>query len=323
MSTTSATSTYSSPILSTFATNPLTTTFSAPTSCSGIYSSSNVFVIDADTACLPDGFASASTDYFSPGVACPSGYVTACHDNAGVSSITTVTCCPYRGDITLGCVTPSTLSGVWSTLFCTWIAPDTSTAVSVTLSGAGTTSTAVASMISPGGLNALGVRMVYESSDVATTGTTGTTGTTTSNSGNSPATATTTSTGSSSGASSSSSSSSDSSLSTGATVAIAVVLSVLGIAAVLGAFFFLRKRNQRRPPYGAVGPGSAVGGPDDQKFGAGYYKPENPHELPGAGSQGVTNRQHELMELGPANSPAELEHTTGTAVELPASDAWR
>lgn len=323
MSTTSATSTYSSPILSTFATNPLTTTFSAPASCSGIYSSNGVFVIDADTACLPDGFSTASTDYFSPGIACPSGYVTACHDNAGVSTITTVTCCPYRGDITLGCVTPSTLSDVWSTLFCTWIAPDTGTAVSITLSGAGTTSTAAASMVSPGGLNALGVRMVYESSDVDVATTTGTTGTTaTLPSGTSTATSTGSGSGASAGAGAGSSvSGSGGSLSTGATVAIAVVLSVVGIAAVIGAFFFFMRKRKQRQPYGAVGPSPDVGG-SGQKFGNGYYEPtKGPLELSGVGSQGVVNRQHELMELGSDHPPAELEHTA--PVELPASNAWR
>lgn len=301
------TGTYTSPILSTFPANPLTTTFTAAaSSCSGFYSSNGVFVVDPDTACLPSGFASASTDYFSPGLACPAGYVTACHDNAGVASVTTVTCCPYRGDITLGCVTPSTLSDEWATLFCTWIAPaDSATTVSLTLSADGTTSTAAVSLSSPGGLNALGVRMVYQSSDLAATATATASG----SSSNTGAAATTSgvSTGSGSG-------SSGGGLSTGATVGIAVALSVAGIAAITGAFLLMRKRRRARPAYGAVGTGS----PDPKHHAGsypagGYYDPKGAHEVSGVGSAGVTNRQHELTELGAGSPP----------VELPGNNAWR
>lgn len=303
------TGTYTSPILSTFPANPLTTTFTAAaSSCSGLYSSNGVFVVDPDTACLPSGFASASTDYFSPGLACPAGYVTACHDNAGVASVTTVTCCPYRGDITLGCVTPSTLSDEWATLFCTWIAPaDSATTVSLTLSADGTTSTAAVSLSSPGGLNALGVRMVYQSSDLTATGTATATGSRSGSSNTSAATA-------SGGSTGSGGSSGGGGLSTGATVGIAVALSVAGIAAITGALLLMRKRRRARPAYGAVGTGS----PDPKHHAGvspagGYYDPKGAHEVSGVGSAGVTNRQHELTELGAGSPP----------VELPGNNEWR
>lgn len=148
-----------------------------------------------------------------------------------------MTCCPYRGDITLGCVTPSTLSNVWETLFCTWIAPESGTTVSITHSDdEGTTSTSAVSMQSPGGINALGIRMVYQSSDLAAASGTGpiTSGAATATSGGATnaGTAGDTDQGSSSG------------LSTGAIIAIAVVISVVLIAGAAGLFLLIRKRKQ-------------------------------------------------------------------------------
>lgn len=301
---TTTTSTYSSPILSSFPLDALTTTFTPPESCSGIYTSGGVAVIDADLACLPQGFTSLSTNYFSPGIQCPAGYVTACHDNAGVSSITTVTCCPYRGDITLGCVTPSTLSDVWETLFCTWIAPESGTAVSITQSdeAGGTTSTSAVSMTSPGGINALGIRMVYQSSDIAAA------------SGTSTATSTgATNTGSAGGEDNDS----GAGLSTGVTIAIAVIIPVAVIAVAAGLFFFIRKRKQAqwgqqpgegpagmphdysKTGYSAVAPG-AGGYSDSSK------SPAPPSEVSGVGAYGVSNQQQELVELGQQEAPVEL-----------------
>lgn len=297
---TTTTSTYSSPVQSSFPLDALTTTFTPPASCSGVYSSGGVAVIDADLACLPQGFTSLSTNYFSPGIQCPAGYVTACNDNAGVSSITTVTCCPYRGDITLGCVTPSTLSNVWETLFCTWIAPESGTVVSVTLSEDGTTSTEAVTMGSPGGINALGVRMVYQSSDVAAA------------SGTNTATSTgATNTGAAGGTDDSSAG-----LSTGVTIAIAVIVPVVVIAIAAGLFFFIRKRKQAQK---AQQPGEAAEGMprDYNKNGysavatgaGGYYDPKSPappSEVSGVGAYGVKNQQQELAELGQQEAPVEL-----------------
>ncbi|KAI3394997.1 hypothetical protein diail_1886 [Diaporthe ilicicola] len=302
---TTTTSIYSSPIQSSFPLDALTTTFTPPASCSGVYSSAGVAVIDVDLACLPQGFTSLSTNYFSPGIACPAGYVTACNDNAGVSSITTVTCCPYRGDITLGCVTPSTLSNVWETLFCTWIAPASGTTVSITQSEDGTTSTAAVSMESPGGINALGVRMVYQSSDLTTAA--GETTTTTSGG--------VTSTGAAGGDNSSSSSSSDG-LSTGVTIAVAVIVPVVAIAVAAGLFFWMRKQKQARqaqqPGEGAAGMpyDYSKGGYSDVAPGGGYYDPSKspapPSEVSGVGAYGVRNQQQELVELGQHEPPVEL-----------------
>lgn len=91
-------------VISSFPFNPLTTTFTATDPyCSGIYQS-NILVIDHQPPCYPSGYPTSDTSFFySPGIACPSGYWTACHDNSGVKSISTVICCPVRGDITMSC----------------------------------------------------------------------------------------------------------------------------------------------------------------------------------------------------------------------------
>lgn len=239
-STTTATSTYSPVIITSFPLNPLTTTFTPPADCSGIYRSSvdsgpNPYMIDLGLSCLPSGASTQATDYFSPGIDCPSGYYTACHDTNGVSTITTVTCCPFQGDISLSCVDLTTLSGVFATLFCTWIAPDTTT-LAVTLSSVGgTTSTENTQFVSPQGLNAFGVRMVYESTDLITSA-----------SSTSSAT-TTTGTISSSSATAVSSSPASTGSTSSAKIAIAVVIPVVALAVLGAVYMWWRKRQQREP----------------------------------------------------------------------------
>ncbi|KUI57406.1 hypothetical protein VP1G_04677 [Cytospora mali] len=312
-----STSVYSSPILSTFPFDALTTTFTPPASCSGIYTSGEVVIIDEDLACLPQGFTSSSTNYFSPGLICPAGYVTACNDNAGVSSVTTVTCCPYRDDITLGCVTPSTLSSVWETLFCTWIAPESGTTVQITTSNDGTTSTERITMRSPAGINAMGVRMVYQSSDVSKAVTTTDSDQAATTTGTTGATPTSTSGGSGSGSSNNDSSG----ISLGAVIAIAVVIPIVAMSAAVGIFFFIRRQKQVQRLHSREGPGGPGGltSAVDQKgyYGAvgpagSYYDPKSPlgapSEVSGVGAYGNRNQHLEAVELG----------DRGPAVELPA-----
>lgn len=157
------------PVVTSFPFNPLTTTFTRPADCDGIFASSFLSGIDFSTSCLPKGFHTDETSYFSPGLVCPTGYYSACHDNIGAKSITTVTCCPTFGtDLSLSCVTASTLESVWSTLFCTWIAGDV-TSLPMTVSDNGITSTVTRSFSGREGLNAFGVRMVYQKTDTQTT----------------------------------------------------------------------------------------------------------------------------------------------------------
>ena len=153
-------------VISSFVSNPLTTTYTRPDDCSGIHRSKFISGVDIAKSCMPDGFNPEPTAFFSPGFVCPDGYVSACHDNGGIESITTVTCCPTVEDVTLSCVTESTLDGAFTDLFCTWIAPEKKTSMPITISDSGKTSTEMVGYESPGGLNAYGVRMVYESSDL-------------------------------------------------------------------------------------------------------------------------------------------------------------
>ncbi|KAM7194049.1 hypothetical protein V8F20_008145 [Naviculisporaceae sp. PSN 640] len=171
---TSAASTSTLSSLTSSADYPLTTTFTPPVECSGIYESGRVAVVDIQTSCLPSGFRTAEGAYFSPGIACPSGYWSACH-NTNSRSLTTVTCCPFRGDISLSCAGPATLSGAWQDMFCTWMAPESpGTEVLVTISDRGKTSTVTRLMVKETGpavtggvgIAAYGVRMVHQSADL-------------------------------------------------------------------------------------------------------------------------------------------------------------
>ncbi|KAK3941798.1 hypothetical protein QBC46DRAFT_257792 [Diplogelasinospora grovesii] len=233
-------STYTPFTIASFPSNPLTTTFTGPADCSG--TSRNVLMVDPATSCLPSGFSTAATDFFSPGIACPLGYWSACHDTTGVASITTVTCCPHkkkkRGGVTMSCVDPATLSSPWVNLYCTWIAPASpGTTVSVTHTDNGKTRTAAEVISSAGGANAYGIRMVYQAKDLLASSTTSPaqqTGTGTGGAASQTDTSTTTSTPSPSPG-----------LSTGASVAIAVVIPVVVLAALAGLFFWWRKRKQR------------------------------------------------------------------------------
>ena len=88
---------------------PLTTTFTASDpSCSDIqaaYFGGFLLIDPLPESCLPSGFSTQPTAFFSPGIVCPSGYWTACVNNLVVKSITIVTCCPTRGtSIHLSCV---------------------------------------------------------------------------------------------------------------------------------------------------------------------------------------------------------------------------
>ncbi|KAL2021883.1 hypothetical protein VTK56DRAFT_6478 [Thermocarpiscus australiensis] len=284
-------------VITSFPTRPLTTTFTPPATCSGIYSSI-VGIIDDQPSCMPSGFGRSSTDFFSPGIACPSGYYTACHDTIGVSSITTVTCCPIRGSITLSCADATALSNVWATLFCTWMAPPDGAPVTLTLSDRGTTSTAVTTMTSPEGLNAYGVRMVYESTDVATTTTTAGSSTSTMQTGgvgggSEMTTSPTMPTQSSSGSGG---------LSTGGIAAIAVVVPVVVLALLGGLLFWLWRKRKRG---------------DEQQ----HDRPELPGVYGYYGDAAKPQWQEATQRWPPRTRrppPVELPSRQQAAVELPA-----
>jgi hypothetical protein len=229
-------------VITSFPVVPLTTTFTPPADCSGFYApSDDVFMVDPMTSCLPSGLRLASTAYFSPGVICPSGYVEACHDTKGVSTITTVTCCPVRGEVSLSCVDTASLAGVFSTLFCSWIAPST-TSIPVTLSSnGGTTSTSLVTFASPAGFNAYGVRMVYESSDLAALST--------STPKSNPASTTQSTTSTIPTTSSASPTGSASKGTSAGTIAAAVVVPLLVLALLGGLYFWWSRQRKRKTEY--------------------------------------------------------------------------
>jgi hypothetical protein len=234
-----ATSTTPAVVITSFPNIPLTTTFTAPADCSGLYQPSlGVFMVDPMTSCLPSGFDVSSTAYFSPGVICPSGYVSACHDTRGVSTITTVTCCPFRDEMSLSCVNTVGLADAWSTLFCTWTAGPT-TSVSVTLSAdAGTTSTSAVTFSGNQGFNAYGVRMVFESSDIASS--------TPSSAPKTNAANTTPSTPSTAPTTSATGSSPPSKGTSAGTIAAAVIVPLVVLAAAGGIFLWWRRQRNRK-----------------------------------------------------------------------------
>lgn len=241
------TSTYTPVVLSSFpSAAALTTTFTPPPACTGYYRTDPGYVTmvgqGTTGSCFPEGFATAATAFFSPGLACPAGYHSACHDTRGVASITTVTCCPTRGDVALSCVDPATLAGPWANMFCTWIAPDDGADVPVTEVDDGITSTQTFTVSAPAGLNAFGVRMVYQSSDLTAASSIG------SSNGPRPTSSPTSSSEPDDGAASAGGLSSEAIIAIG----VAVPVVVLG-AAVVGFFLWRRRRNH-------AGDAAAAGG---------------------------------------------------------------
>ncbi|KAJ0158976.1 hypothetical protein CTA2_10539 [Colletotrichum tanaceti] len=255
-----ALSTKTTYIASTFPENPLPTDFSPPaSSCSGIYLTNNVYAIDNDQKCLPSKFNGASSAFYSPGTVCPTGYVAQpqCSRNGGVRSITTVTCCPYRGDMTLSCVEDDmTLGGVWETQFCTWMAGP-ATVVDITRTDDGTVATQAVTMKNRDGVNAWGIRMVYQASDLVPPTTSATTtaaatsaGTATETGSGTTAAAISSGTGTAAAADNTATAGSGESavsegLSQGAVIAVAVVIPVVVIAALVGLFLWWRRRKHR------------------------------------------------------------------------------
>ncbi|KAL2116521.1 hypothetical protein VTJ04DRAFT_8689 [Mycothermus thermophilus] len=181
---------------------PLTTTFTRPANCGGVSSSMYRgtsamtwrFQIDAQSTCLPRDFSRVKSGYYSPGLVCPSGYWTACIDNFGEQSITTVTCCPtYTYETLSFAMTCAEFLRVLDQgLHCRWAPTRTTSWVRVTdvdRDDDGFYGPYLRTYDPGEEILAVGVRMVYQSTDLAfaTTGDTMTTSTSsTRNAGSSP-----------------------------------------------------------------------------------------------------------------------------------------
>ncbi|KAG9259005.1 uncharacterized protein F5Z01DRAFT_669739 [Emericellopsis atlantica] len=215
---------------------PFPTDFSVPDGCSHITGNS-IFGFDFASSCLPDDFNPDPQAYYSPGTGCPSGYTA--HEDCTRSSggTTTVTCCPSRGDIELWCVSePGSLVGPWESMQCTWSAGDQQTVLLVTTDD---DATVAVTMTGADGINAYGLRMVYEPSDLE--GTTATTTEASSTEQRSPSTPQPTD-GDNDGADANSDESSDKGSSNTVTIAVAVVVPVVLIALGIAFFLWYRRR---------------------------------------------------------------------------------
>ncbi|KAJ6440284.1 transmembrane alpha-helix domain-containing protein [Purpureocillium lavendulum] len=231
---------------------PFPTDYEPPERCTAL-SQRGIVGLDFAPSCLPQSFNSAPGVVYSPGTGCPSGYTAPAPCTRWTDSVTkTITCCPVRGDLTLSCVpNPGALTQAWKDKFCTWSAGDKKTVLLVTTERSGTTSTRALTMTGKAGVNAYGLRMIYQESDLAS-GSTATSG-----GGETSATRT----GETSGAATETGgggADDGAGLSTGAKVAIGVVIPLVAIAALIGAFFFIRRRRRRArdgpnelPAYGA------------------------------------------------------------------------
>lgn len=295
---------------------PLTTTFTAPgTACSGIYfptSLQNIAMFHDEPSCLPSGFSTAQSAFFSPGIICPSGYYSACHDTAGIATVTTVTCCPSLADrgIKFTCVDPKTLGGVFTSKFCSWQAPASpGLPVSVTRSDTSRrTSTIVDTMVSPGGINAFGIRMVHQETDLQVLST----ATTSRGSSGSSPTAGVTEPVQSGLTGGQNNGGSSSGLSQGATIGIAVAVAVLVLAALAGLFLWWRKRRRAAAAAGAplnASPQAEALMPENKYYYSGH--PQNLHTQEAKSGWGAAPVS-ELSNAGVAEMPGQTY-----VVELP------
>lgn len=234
---------------------PLPTDYSPGTTCNAI-SSQIVVGVDFATSCLPDDFDPAPTAYYSPGTACPSGYTAqrSCTRSNSRDDRTTVTCCPERNGIKMWCVAdPKTLEGPWESLFCTWSAGESRTVLLVTTLVSGSESTSAVTMSGGDGINAYGLKMVYEASDIAKTSATTTSDATTSaqatpaeTSENPELPPEPSASGDGGGSNNGGGGGNNGGIGTGGIVAVAVVIPLLVIGALIGGFFWWRRRKNRQ-----------------------------------------------------------------------------
>ncbi|OLN96608.1 hypothetical protein CCHL11_00837 [Colletotrichum chlorophyti] len=305
-------------------------------------------------------FNGASTAFYSPGNICPTGYTAQpyCSRNGGVRTVTTVTCCPYRGDMTLSCVEDDlTLAGPWETQFCTWMAGP-ATVVDITRTYSGSVITQAVTMSDRAGVNAWGIRMVYQESDInpkttsvvssTATGATAVTGETGSATQAGTVVGATNTSAATSIQTTVAASSPGAGLSTAATVAVAVVVPVIVIAALVGLFLLWRRRKHRyagvqptevvMPPQlpDGTAPAADAGSAYAYNQNVRYTGPPVPQEMGAADMGGYYQNDKVLMNPNLAHHPgytqfkgyphaqppAELS-VDGAPLELPADNNHR
>ncbi|CAF9903463.1 MAG: hypothetical protein GOMPHAMPRED_000279 [Gomphillus americanus] len=231
------------------ATLPLTTIFTAPTSCFETITfgyPDGALRVAYDPACIPSGEQTLERTYaFSPALNCPSDYETVRDTTTviGQATETRAICCPVLDSI-------SGLSGYqfqynyntdnrpwYTTLGCTLELTKTMY-LDVLDNG-----TIVHAIFTTGGVNAYSVQIAWQSSDLSTSSSTTLTSSTTPS-----ATSSTTSPGALATSSTPAvPTTSDVGLSTGAKVAIGVVVPLTVIGLIIAIFLFRRYRQRRQP----------------------------------------------------------------------------
>lgn len=241
---------------------PLTTIFTPSPDClSQIHwaTESPWFQLGAGTQCIPSGPNPSVSSFYSPGLYCPEGYTVACSTQVtfGSATETRATCCPQATGLehlsvssfgcqvntlffatSYGCVLPlGTLASDSLTVIATNVSTFTSTFSVGTLDA----------------VNAFSVQIRWQESDLITsTAQSGSTSQTSgANSGSSPSLnngPTSTISGAPAVITSQNSSGRSGGLSTGAIIAIAVVIPIVVIAALVGLFFFMRRKKRAELP---------------------------------------------------------------------------
>ncbi|OAQ83636.1 transmembrane alpha-helix domain-containing protein [Purpureocillium lilacinum] len=304
---------------------PFPTDWEPPERCTAL-TQRGIVGLDFAPSCLPESFIASPGVVYSPGTGCPSGYTAPAPCTKWTDAITTtITCCPVRGDLTLSCVpNDRALSLAWKDKFCTWSAGDKKTVLLVTTERSGTTSTRAVTMTGKAGVNAYGLRMVYQESDLPKSTTAGeTSATRTGETGAATETGGDDSAGSGGG------------LSTGAKAAIGVVIPLVAIAILVGAFFFIRRRRRARdgpnelPAYGAGNEGAGA----DSKTLASAHSPAPPLATGGGyaavpqelqGTDQVVELPGDVSHLSPppqqsSLSPSPPPQTSVSGLSSPAS----
>ncbi|KAF3024184.1 hypothetical protein E8E14_009634 [Neopestalotiopsis sp. 37M] len=189
-------------------------------------------------SCYPSAYAGVTTQYYSPAVACPSGFTAACGSTNVIGTVSETrqfsyqcqTTASYAWESTLGCVYP--------------VDSSSSTAWTVVQISSGTTKS-ITSAGYAGGMNAYSIQVRFQASDLTTAATTSTA--TSSQTSSTTAAVTGTNNDSPSSTSTSEASNSSGGLSTGAIAGIAVGAGLVGLA-IIGtvAFLMIKKRKQQR-----------------------------------------------------------------------------
>jgi len=197
----------------------------------------------------------------------------------------------------MSCVDPATLDGGWVNQYCTWTAGNSRIPIEVVQVSGGSTSRMFKTLLGGDGINALGVRMVHQATDLPSS-------VPASTSSPSPTSLPTQETPPLPG----------SGLSLGATVAIGVTVPVVVLAMLMGLLMFWRKRRRKaRGEILAPAPGAPRNETEGSQYDKVYYSgvPPAPQELPSYWNRGL-----HPAEMPETRAAAELSGDARPAARL-------